>query len=57
MSKMIIKIPISEATKKKSAIDSSFFSLSGLFVLIATNENIQEKVRRTAITEVSSSMI
>jgi hypothetical protein len=57
ISKIIISIPIKAATKRKSAIVSNCFSLFGFLVLIEMNDNIQDIVSSTAISEVSSSMI
>lgn len=53
---MIIKIPINESIKRKSAIVSNRFSLFWFDVLIELKEKIHEKVSSTAMTEVNSSI-
>lgn len=51
---MIVKIQISEQTNNSSVTISNRFSVFRFEALIEINENIQEKVRNIAITEVNS---
>ncbi len=57
MSTIMRRIPVSDAKNNLLPIVSSCCSRLALFVLMDTNENIQEKVRSIAIIEVTSSMI
>ncbi|GEM_PF-2278618 len=57
ISKIITKIPSREAMNKKSAMLSNFFSFFRFEVRIEEKEKMAEAVSKTAIQEVSSSIM
>ena len=57
MSEIIMKIPVSAAINKYSAIVSNWISFLGFFALKEKKENIHEAINNKAIKEVISSMI